>query len=247
MGLIWPKLLASSAGYQTIEFVGGAVYTSFASSSARTMALNSGLTGGIASSVSEGDLVIAAYSGYSTADRTLPITDGTTSYTLIGSELYSNDSNDTNLRVAYKFMGSTPDTTTTFDGGGATGDGAGRIVLVFRGVDPTTPLDVAAVTGTGINSCLANPPSITPVTPGAFIVAVGAGATGTTRNTFSSSDLTDFFTGFSQQTRDGTIGAGHKDDWTSGAFNPSAFTFGGSDSTSFSWAAVTLALRPAPA
>jgi hypothetical protein len=36
-----------------------------------------------------------------------------------------------------------------------------------------------------------------------------------------------------------------KTDWTSGAFNPDAVT-GGSDSTNYSWAAVTLALRPAP-
>lgn len=169
MGLLIPRR------QQGIAFVGLATATKAGATSGNTtLSLSSGLTGGTRSAVQAGDLVIAAYSSSSTVDRTLAITDGTTAYTLIGSELYANDTYDINLRVAYKFMGSTPDTATTFGPTGATSDAGATAVYVFSGVNATTPLDVAATTATALNSGLPNPPSITPVTAGAYIMCVGA-------------------------------------------------------------------------
>lgn len=229
-----------------IQFVGGNTAAKAGSTVGNsTIALNSGLTGGIASAVSSGDMVIAAFGTGGTSDVTLAITDGTNPYTLIDAELYSNDGVDTNLRVAYKFV--TSDTDTTFGPTGSTNAAGTMTVYAFRGVDSSTPLDVAAVSATGIDTVLADPPSISPSTAGAFIVCVGAGAHGALNATFTSSDLTDFLTIYSDDSNDSTIGIGHKDDWTSGAFNAAAFGFSGTDSTAYSWAALSIVLRPAPA
>jgi hypothetical protein len=59
------------------------------------------------------------------------------------------------------------------------------------------------------------------------------------------SSTTDHFQTFNgADTNDATIGVGLKTNWVSGAFDPAAF---GGGTGSGSWAAVTMALRPAPA
>ena len=238
-----PILAAPDSG---IQFVGGNTLGKLGStSSSSTIALNSGLTGGSDSGVSAGDFVIAVFGSSATADRTLAITDGTSNYTLIDSELWSDDTRDTNLRVAYKFMGGTPDTATTFGPTGDNADAGGTAVYVFRGVDPSTPLDVAAVPATGTDTSRADPPSITPTTAGAFIVCVGAAAHDGDIDTFTSSDLVGFLTVGRGDTNDITIGIGHKADWASGPFDAAAFGHTQADSPAFSWAAMSIALRPA--
>jgi hypothetical protein len=189
-------------------------------------------------------LVIAVFATGAKTDRTLSITDGSTDYTLIGSEQHINDNFHTNLRVAYKFVSG--DTATTFGPTGNTADAGTMAVYVFRGVDQTTPLDVAVQQSTSQNSALANPPSIAPTTTGAFIVCIGAAGHSGGVDTFTSSDLTGFLTIGSNGSNDSTLGIGHKDDWTSGAFDAAAFGFTQADATSFSWAATSIALRPAP-
>lgn len=229
-----------------IEFVGGATASKAGGTSGNsTIALSSGLTGGIASAVAEGDLVIAAFGTGSTANRTLAITDGSSAYTLIGAEQYSDDTFDTNLRIAYKFMGATPDASTTFGPTGNGQDAGAMAVYVFRGVDPTTPLDVAAVQATGINTSRVVPPDITPVTAGAYPVVIGAAAHNGAVDTFTSGDLTDFMTVGANDTNDVTLGIGHDPAWSGGATNYATWGHSQADSTSFSWAATTIALRPA--
>lgn len=248
MGLIWPKLLVPPAG-GNIEFVGGQTASKVGSAGGTsTIALNSGLTGGIASAVSDDDLVIAAFSTGSSADRTLSITTG---YTLIASELYQVSTErtfDTNLRVAYKFVSG--DTATTFGATGSTADAGAMAVYVFRGVDLTTPLDVAAVTAVGEHTevsgpLLPNPPSITPVTPGAFIVCIGACGHDDGVDTLSSSDLTGFLSVGSDDSNDTSLGIGHIDNWSSGAFDAAAFTFSGTAGNVDTFCAMSIALRPA--
>lgn len=230
--------------YNTIQFVGGATASKAgAASGTSTIALNSGLTGGIASSASSGDLVIAVFATGSNADRTLSITDGTNPYTLIGSELYSNGTtSDTNLRVAYKFI--TSDTSVTFDATGNVDDAGAMAVYVFRNVDTTTPLDVTVTTATATGSTKANPPSITPTTAGAFIVCIGAAGHQDGTITFTSSDLTDFLTVGSNDLYDASLGIGHIDNWTSGPFDAAAFGNSAVGDAISSWAALSLALRP---
>jgi hypothetical protein len=231
-----------------IQFVGGATSAKVgATSGDTTIALNSGLAGGLAAAVAAGDFVIAVFGTGSTVDRTLAITDGTNPYTLIDSELYSDDTIDTNLRVAYKVMGGTPDTATTFGPTTDAADSGAMQVYVFRGVNVATPLDVAAVPATGIDTSRADPPSITPSTAGSFIVCVGAAGHNGAVDTFTSGDLTDFQTvGGLNDTNDITTGIGHIDNWTSGAFDAAAFGHTQADFNGYSWAAMSIVLRPEP-
>jgi hypothetical protein len=223
-----------------IEFVGGAVANKGgATSGDTTIALNSGLTGGVSSAVAAGDFVIAVFATGSTADRTLSISTG---YTLLGSELYDNATYDTNLRAAYKFMGGTPDTSVTF---GPTGDGAdagAMAVYVFRNVNTTTPLDVAVQTLLKTDDIGPDPPAITPVTAGAFIVCIGAGASNTDDATLSSPGLSDFLWTNGVDTNCIYLGICHKDDWVSGSFDCPEITC---TEVLSSWAAMSIALRPA--
>lgn len=243
--MLWQKLLGANAA-GGLKFVGGYVEGFVGTTSNVTISLTS-LTGGIASAPAADDLVIVYFATGSTADRNLVVS----GYTEI-VELYSNDTFDTNLAVARKFMGATPDTSFTLTGGTINIDDAGSVaVQVWRGVDPTTPFDVTQTTATGINSVLCDPPAITPTTSGAVIVSGGAGswtlpgAAGVTVQTYASPDLSAFITTGAIDTNRVVIGLGYHV-WTSGSFNPAQFTFSGSgDSTSNSWAAVTLALRPA--
>jgi hypothetical protein len=180
----------------------------------------------------------------------LSITDGATDYGLLGSEIYADDTIKNNLRAASKFMGSTPDTSVSFGPTGSSVEPGLIAVSVYSGVDPDTPLDVAVQTVAIANTNRANPPAITPETPGAFILCVGSGSTSTTigLTAFSSSDLTDFtslkFSDFGNP-YNCLLGMGHKTDWSSGEFDPAAFT-GPGDSTALSASALSIALRPAP-
>jgi hypothetical protein len=235
----------------TIQFVGGKVASKTGATSGNsTLALNSGLTGGIASSVSSGDMVVAVFAvGSDLGNQTaLLMSDGTTDYTLIGSQLKATGYTYcyTILRLAYKFVGA--DTDTTFGPTQALGDAGAMAVYAFRGVDTEAPLDVSATTVTVGNFIEVNPPAITPVTPGAIILSAGAGSHYRAAGTYTSPDLTDFQTIFQDETdTDSSFGIGLKEDWVSGSFDPAAWTFSaGLDfEDDFTYAAMTIALRPA--
>jgi hypothetical protein len=225
-----------------IEFVGGKTDSKVgATSGTSTISLSSGLTGGISASADPDDFVIAVFATGATADRTLSITDGTNEYTLIGTELYESASYNTNLRIAYKFIGG--DTSVTFGPTGNAADAGTMAVYVFRGVNPTTPLDVAVTTSTATGTSIPNPPSITPTTTGAYVVCVGASAHTQGVQTFTSSDLTDFLTVGSDDTTDSSLGIGHFV-WTSGSFNAAQFGFTTSDGAGRTYASMSIALRP---
>lgn len=226
-----------------LQYVGGQV-GGFAGTTSDTT-VNFSLSNGLATLPDANDLVVVAFCTGSTVDRTLDIRNAAagTAYTLIGSELYSNDTFDTNMRVAYRFMPGTPETAVTFQGGtGAAADAGEYAIHVFRGVDSGTPLDVAAVTATGIDTRLANPGSITPTTAGAWIEAVGCGAAAT-GGTYTVDYAGDLRAGSTAGTNDAQVGSGYRE-WSSGAYDPAAFTGGGTDTVNDSWGAVTIALRP---
>lgn len=188
----------------------------------------------------EGDIVIATYATGSSTDRSIGVT--TSGYTE-EAELYSNDTSDTNFSVSWKIMTSTPDTTINRSATGNNQD-AGAIVLeVWSGVDPATPMDVTRTTATGIDTGRPDPPSITPTTAGAVVIVCGGGAaTAGAVYTQSGSELSNFLSGTSADTFDAMVATGSFA-WSSGAFNPVAWT-GGTTGTGDSWCAVSLALRP---
>jgi hypothetical protein len=144
-------------------------------------------------------------------------------------------------------MTSTPDTSITIPSTGNIADGQSRRVLVFRGVDPTTPLDVAAVSATGTGTTRFNAAAITPTTAGAFIVVFGGGAASASTTALGTpSGLSGWAAYNGADTNDGSAGGGYYDGWTSGSYDPAAPTTGGSVNAANSWAAWTIALRPAP-
>lgn len=206
------------------------------------------LTGGTNSVPAASDLVVVtldlAYSGASIAG--IIQNASAVDYTL-GAEVYGTDAEDCTCRVGYRFMPATPETTCVLDVASGIGTYA-YTIHVYRGVDRYTPMDVTAVTANGNNTHLANPGSITPVTPGAWVHVGGAAGCYDTGSVFTTTDLTNFISiNFGTGNHKSKVGAGYYPSWTSGAFDPAVFTGGGTDSIYNSWAAVTLALRPAPA
>ena len=207
-----------------------------------------GLTGGLASSPSAGDLVVIVIGscGTQVADYDVKMT--TSGYTE-QVELFASDTVKTNFGVFTKFMGSTPDTTAV----GASGfNGQYRVMLVqvWRGVNATTPMDVTLTSTTGTNGATVDAPSITPATPKSVVLAIGSAADVlTASNALSALTVPSGMTNFVGQdcfyTAYRVESAGIASvEWTGGAYNPAAFG-GGSTYAGASWAAATLALRPA--
>lgn len=228
------------------RYVGGRSLNGSGTTSNITVTLT-GLSGGLASNPVEGDFVIVVFGTGSTVDRTFSTS--STGWTKL-VEIYSNDDIDTNLAVFYKFMGSTPDTSMILTGGsGSTADSYGVIVHAWRSVDQTTPMDVTQTTATGLNSRQPNPPAITPTTAGAVILATGVSgynASVSSGGNFTTTNLTNSVTtNNSGSTNDVSIGIGAFTTWTSGAYDPAAWTGGGTSQTTDSWSSITMALRPA--
>ena len=194
--------------------------------------------------LAEDDFVIFGYGIGSFSDETMSLVSATgwTSH----SDLYYNDTRDSNLGVFSKVMGVTVDTSVT--GAGASGSyGHAAIAMAFRGVDTTTPLDVAIVEATGGNTYFPDPPQITFLDSGAAVVIFTASAH------TQSTDTTTWPTGYDNVDSLTETNNSSTDLHASMAYNlsptspenPGAITYNGSDSGDFSWCAVTIALRPA--
>lgn len=226
-----------------ILYVGGAVASKVGITGTSSTVSLAALTGGIAAAPVEGDVVIALYVVGSAGDTTLAITDGTTPYTVIDSEVFADGSaSDTNLRVAYKVMGPTPDTTVTFGPTNNASWAGAMIVQVWRNVDTVNPIEAAA-DAVGTASSRPDGPSITPTTTGAVVVVAGGGAT-TTAAALNGGGLNNFLTTSGADTIDAVAGMGAYF-WGEGAYDPPAWT-GGTAVAGDSWAAVTFALKPVP-
>ena len=199
------------------------------------------LTGGTDTSPQDGDFVVLQYAcGSSSGTPTLTVV--TSGYTSRAA-MFADDSADTTVIVQTKFMSGTPDTSIQVSGTGATANAGAVTIMVFRGVDPTTPIDVAAVTKTGISGGRPTADPITPITDGAVILVLGAAASSVTATVFTSG-LSNFITSIRGDTVSVTIGAGTYN-WISGTYTPVQW-LGNNTTASSSWAAATLALRPAP-
>ncbi len=206
------------------------------------------LSGGLASSPQAGDLVLIVIGSSGTQVDDYDVKMVTSGYTE-QVELFSSDTQKTNFGVYTKIMGATPDTVAT----GASGfNSQYRVMLaqVWRGVHATTPLDVALTSATGINGATVTPPSITPTTPKSLIVVMGSGSdVGNSSNGLSAltvpSGMSTFLGATCYQNTYLVAASGMAVyEWQGGAYTPAAFG-GGSTTAYASWAAATLALRPA--
>lgn len=205
------------------------------------------LTGGSGSTAQTGDIVVLVISDHYPADGTAGISVNTSGYTAIdGGGIWSNDSRDTNARLFYKVMGATPDTTVSVHDGNSGGDVSGVCVVhVWSGVDTTTPMDVTTTKTSGGNTGTPNPPSITPVTAGAIVLAVGSGSSTSAQTPTAPTGYSNLKSASQVQSSQASTSAIASKAWSgSGAEDPG--TFGSmSTSTSDSWVAYTVALRPA--
>lgn len=235
-----PKIRKAQAA---LTYVGGVVGSRAGSTSAGQALSLTTLTGGSGSAAIAGDIVIVACSTGSAADRAVGVS-SPTDYTEL-TELYSNETSyDTNLSVSWKIMGGTPDTSVTCAPSGSTADALSGIAYVWRGIDSGTPFDVTLATTTGLNTGRPTPPAIQPTTSGTIIIAIGAGAAIAGAN-YTTATLSNFQTTTGADTNDSMLGMGSYA-WSSGTYTPAQFG-GGTTGTADSWAAATLALRPAPA
>lgn len=218
--------------------VGQQVYNRSGSTTALNISFN--LSGGTGTLPQTGDIVILAIA---LGAGTTTLMSAPSGYTQL-ARFAASDTNDSVLYVGYQIMGSTPDTTFPVPSSLSTSNSQMVIVSVWRGVDQTTPIDVSTATATGTNSRLADPPAITPVTENAIIIGIGATAYAGTVYSFSAGgSLSSFVSISGSDTYDGALGLGHHE-WVSSTFDPTAFSITGTTSSD-SWTAVTLTLRPA--
>jgi hypothetical protein len=227
--------------------VGNAVVTTFTSPAAAITVVGSftGVGGSTSiitmSGLAENDYAIAA--GMMASNAVRIGTMNSAGWTLLGT-VSANATCDSSLYVWGKRMGAVPDTSISIGMSGSGGDARISFAQVYRGVDTTTALDVAVVTASNINNRAANPGAVTPTTAGAKVISVMAAAYLQPAVDMTAPALSDVL---AHKGAGGTYAAslliGHQD-WTSGSLDPAAATISGSISGD-SWAAMTIALRPA--
>lgn len=225
-----------------IQFVGRKIVPiAGATSGDTTIDLSAGLEGGIGTAVQPGDLVIAAYATGSTANRTLSISDGTTAYDLLDSERYADDTYDTNLRVAQKAMGATPDASVVFGPTGSASDAGVAMVFVLRGVDAAS---VTAFGSTSINTANPTIANVSPDMPATRVLRIGAGASATATPYNTPSDLLNFASQVQADTNSVALGVGITGPLWGGPLSKTleAWT-GGSATANDSYAMITVMLR----
>lgn len=211
-------------------------------------ATNTGLDGSNVSltlpvGTTTGDVVYVAYTTAATSDQNLSMV--TSGYTEL-ADLYSNDTEDTNLGAYRKVQGGSPDSTAQVTGGGGLNDGVAALCYVLRGVDTTTPEDATTTTATGTDSGRPDGASITTVTNGAWVLVLG-GSSDDANTAIAPSGYTNLVAAPNgSDTNDTHVVGATKEVVTAGAENPAVFTGLASFNTSYSWAAATVAVRPGP-
>lgn len=187
------------------------------------------------------DVVYVITTAAATSDLDL-VEDSGTWTELTGTDLYANDTEDTNIAVFRKVQGGSPDASVTFSGGGAI-NRAG-IAYAFSGVDTTTPEDATPTVATGIDSAEVNPPSIITATANAWVLVLGANTEAdavTEPTNYENLAQRDWPVSATRNVMGATRVIASPTTEDPGVFN------GIAGSTSDSWAAVTIAIRPAAA
>jgi hypothetical protein len=223
-----------------IQYVGGRGAGRAGSTSTVNVAINSGLTGGIAAAAAAGDLIVVTVSVATQARNPSCAVAG---YTAKTQQHTTTTTYDISVCTSYKI--STGDTSVTIPSTGNIADGQGYVIHVFRGVDADNIESIAATyaasQGTNNNP---NGAAITPGHAGAWIYVGGGGAAGTGTTVFTAAAVSGFLSYNGADTNDGTVGAGYYSGWSAGAYDPAAFG-GGSTNAANSWGCTTLALRAA--
>lgn len=200
------------------------------------------LAGGAGASPQENDIVVVV-TGFSSASDLNPGVDQV-DYTQVFNG-YANDTRDANMAVAWKRMGAVPDTTVRVYGSGSASYGGVTAVHVWRGADPDSSFDATPTSVSGTNSAQADAPSITTETPSAIVLAcmLSTGDTTPLAKTVPAG-MGNFVTASGAGSTSSAIaGIASVSVETPTAYNPAAWS-GGESTTSDSWLAVSLAIRP---
>jgi hypothetical protein len=230
----------SAASFTTTAVTGVAYAGQLTATSGANIGYNIDLT---PLNLVENDFVLVSYGAGTVTNRT--ITYNTAGYTEF-SQLFSNGTNDTSMKAAWKFMGATPDTTLSVSSTGSSAEASVVTIQVFKNVNLANPIDVAAVTRTVQGTRVPDPNPITPVTADSMIVVI---ATSSHNDAAMPALTAPYLSNVSNQTFDGgsyNVSAlmGSVKWNNSGAYDPAPLTITG-DSTSDTYATMTLALRPA--
>jgi hypothetical protein len=221
-----------------LSYVGGKTFSRAGTTSTTSVSLTD-LTGGLDSAPATGDVVFVAVATGSEANRSQAVT----GYTQVASLYVGFSVEDTNLFVGYRLMDATPNTSVTIPSTGSVNDAQTVAIQVWRNVDPNI-FDVTTTTATQTNTVLVNPPAITTVSNNTVLLVIGAGAHTDGVDTYTASYLSNFLTVGSNDDNDSTIGFGSISRPESGTYDPAAWTFSGTNNTDYSYASVTIALKP---
>jgi hypothetical protein len=208
-----------------------------------------GLSGGLSSTAAANDIVVVIFGYGANANITPTLTVQTTGYTYVDVTQRANDTRDAVGRMAYKVMGSTPDTSVVTDGPNNAAYGGGAAVQVWRYVDTSSPTTGTGSGTSGLNANHGDPPAVTPAVNNAVIVCGMTGSTATTAADTKTGPTN--YTTYEVKTRgDGTgsdcyisINARILSGGSGASQDPGAYS-GGTTSTSDGWTAFTVGLAP---
>jgi hypothetical protein len=196
-----------------------------------------------------GDMVLAIHGVATDIGGDLTLSMATAGFTKI-ADVYSPSTYSSHVAISYRFLSGTIPSLYSVTGVGGSNAGQSCNLYVLRGVNQTTPFDVSFTTATSTGITF-DPPPITPVTPGAWVVIGGyiAGELGPNNTGFSPPpDLVNLsgwgVPNFANPPYAGQRG-GMFTNWSSGSYNPGAWTPGYTATAASSWCAVTMVLRPA--
>jgi hypothetical protein len=191
------------------------------------------LPGGIA----QNDIVYVAVNASGSVDLDLSMI--TAGYTEI-ADLYQNDNTDVNLGVFRKIMGVTPDSSAQCETGSTS---ANAVFHCWRGCDTTTPEDATPTTAGAVDGGTPDPPSINTATANAIVLAIGGSSEGdaVTNPPTNYENLIDLQDGGLRNVMMASRSIASPTTENPGTFADVVGT------SSDSWAAVTVAIRPAAA
>ncbi len=239
-------VIAAAGGGQTttaIQYVGGKTVTITPSTASNTTISLTDLTGSPDSTLLPGDIVIVSYVIGDGVSGGAGVTSNT--YTTLAS-LLASDSINTNLYSGYKLMGATPDASVTVKPTASVSKGGAVAIQAFRYVDGIFPIQQPANTVVTSNTVRPTPPTITPWDNDSVAVIVGAGGHTRGNVAYTTTGLTSFISsGSTDTTYNASIGAGFRV-IQSGSYSPNRFDFSQPDATTFSCAALSVALKPKP-
>lgn len=227
----------------SISYVGQAVQSS-SPNAGMTLTLPTG-------SMQTGDLILIAVAVGDTTNNALAAPTEGGYVDVVGSTLYSNDVNDVNLNVFYRYWNGS-DTTATFAAVGGTNASNVAVCMVFRGVASVAqggPFSTAATTASGINSSNADPAQIATATGDCVVIVGATGHTGGAAATYTNpaNYTTNAAVRAHNDTIDGLVGMGYRLSGYANPENPGAFTAATiGTATDNAWAAVTMALKEEP-